>query len=121
MGKGCSRRGGGSAPRPDRDYEGGMLLYGYPGGDQGRNRGTSAYYWNPNPDFNDGLGSGAYIMPKEGDGTREPNAPAGFGEDGRETFIGMVFTYPGSSATAGDAKLYGGVGHPPNPQNKRGG
>jgi hypothetical protein len=108
MGKGCSRRGGATAPRTDGDYEWAIRLYGDPHGDEGRNRGTSAYHWNPNPSFNNGLGSGAYIMPREGDGTRTPNAPAGFGDDGRETFIGMVFTYPGSSATPGDAKLYGG-------------
>jgi hypothetical protein len=108
MGKGCSRRGGDTAPRTDGDYEWAIRLYGDPHGEQGRNRGTSAYYWNPNPDVDDGLGSGAFIMPQEGGGTRPPNAPAGFGDNGRETFIGMVFTYPGSSATPGDAKLYGG-------------
>ena len=108
MGKGCSHRGGATAPRTDGDYEWAIRLYGDPHGDEGRNRGTSAYHWNPNPSFNNGLGSGAYIMPREGDGTRPANAPAGFGDDGRETFIGMVFTYPGSSATRGDAKLYGG-------------
>src|SRR3954447_983217 len=91
MGKGCSRRGGDTAPRTDGDYEWAIRLYGDsncdpdgdPDGPETRDRGTSAYYWNPNPDFNDGLGSGAYIMPEEGCGTRTANAPAGFGDDGR--------------------------------------
>ncbi|MEO8225058.1 MAG: hypothetical protein ABI661_09630, partial [Gammaproteobacteria bacterium] len=104
MSKGGSKR---------TNFEWALRLYGDGNGE--RDRGVSNYYWNPNPEKDvkgktvpGARGSGAYLMPPEGNGTRHPNGPAGSGSPNKEHIFGFEFTYAGTHGYAGRCRLFYG-------------
>jgi hypothetical protein len=94
-----------------------LRLYGEPG-TQGRTRGTSNYYWNPNPGLHaDGavnsgrLGSGAYMAPPEG-GRTPFNSPVNSGATNVEHMFVLQFTKGSSDGSTGRCIWnYGSVQH----------
>lgn len=95
------------------NFEWALRLYGDGNGE--RDRGVSNYYWNPNPKKDvrgktvpGARGSGAYLMPPEGQGTRHPNGPVGSGSPNKEHIFGFEFTYAGRHGYAGRCRFFYG-------------